>query len=45
MKTIKFALPLLLLFALGFMLSGCPKNDKMMQNEKAPTAVSQTLVG
>lgn len=40
MKTIKFALPVLMLLVLGFALAGCPKSDKMMQNTTptAPTA-------
>lgn len=30
MNRIKFALPVLILLALGFVLAGCPKGDKMM---------------
>ena len=38
MKRIKFALPVLILLALGFVLAGCPKSDKMMDNSQ-PTHV------
>jgi len=39
MKMTKLALPVLLLLALGFVLSGCPKKDKMMQNDSNRPAV------
>ncbi|HKI99248.1 MAG TPA: hypothetical protein VKB51_12310 [bacterium] len=46
MKPIKFAMPVLLLLALGFVLAGCPKSDKMMQNAPAqPSAMQQTQIG
>ena len=41
MKATKLALPVLLLLALGFVLGGCPKKDKMMQNDTTRPAVHQ----
>ena len=39
MKMTKLALPVLLLLALGLVLGGCPKSDKMMQNESTRPVV------
>jgi hypothetical protein len=39
MKRIQFALPLLLLLAVGFVLAGCPKDDKMMKGDASRPAV------
>ena len=39
MKSLKIALPLLIVFALSFMLAGCPK-DKMMKNDSARPGLS-----
>ena len=33
MKILKLMIPLLVLASLSLMLAGCPKDDKMMQNE------------
>ena len=33
MKLLKLMIPLLVLASLSLMLAGCPKSDKMMQNE------------
>jgi hypothetical protein len=43
MNLIKFAVPVLMLLALGFALGGCPKKDKMMQNTPAQPAVQQQI--
>jgi hypothetical protein len=40
MKRAKFVLPLLALLALGFVLSGCPK-DKMMGDNTPRTVVER----
>jgi uncharacterized lipoprotein YajG len=45
MKRAKFALPVLLLLALGFVLAGCPKSDKMMQNTPAQQPAVQQQIG
>ena len=45
MKSAKFALPVLMLLALGFVLAGCPKKDKMMQNTPAQPAAVQQQIG
>lgn len=42
MKRAKFVLPILMLLALGFVLAGCPKGDKMMQNE-APASTMERM--
>lgn len=39
MKRAKFVVPVLMLLALGFVLAGCPKSDKMMQNESPASTV------
>jgi hypothetical protein len=44
MKAMKLTLPILALLALAFVLSGCPKKDKMMgDNMKAPTSQTQAI--
>ncbi len=41
MKRAKFVLPVLALLALGFVLAGCPKDDKMMQTPSPASSVER----
>lgn len=41
MKNTKLVLPVLLLLALGFVLSGCPGKDKMMDATPRANSVQQ----
>ncbi len=43
MKMLKLALPLLALLALGVVLTGCPKGDKMMKNDTGKPGVVELI--
>lgn len=45
MKALKVTLPILALLAVAFVLSGCPKDDKMMGDKMSSTARHTQAVG
>jgi hypothetical protein len=45
MKALKITLPILALLAVAFVLSGCPKKDKMMGDKMGSTAQHTQSIG
>ena len=45
MKAMKVTLPILALLAVAFVLSGCPKDDKMMGDKMGSTAQQTQVIG